>query len=265
MEEFASLIYDTGKSDRDNLVAVSGFTGEGKSTFSTKLQKAYSKISGTEWSFDRMTWSREELMGWIDGPNRLPEYSAILPDELFLMFYRRNWYEEDQIKSIATFNMCRDRHIFLCGNVPSFWDLDAGFTKRVRYYVYIPYRGIAWVHTQENNPFILDPWNISENKKLFRKNKNPYQLKNFVCEIRFDDWGEEEKKEYLKIRNAKRLAAVEEYSETKNKGVKYSKVKNQRNSLIRWAYQTYKVPQKTFVEITGLSHNLISDICNRVV
>ena len=166
IEGFAKLIHEVVQSDRDVNCGVAGFTGEGKSTFSTLLQKEYAKVSGTHWDFDRMTWSRKELIEWIDGKKKskkdpktglregqLPEYSAILPDELFGMFYRRKWFEEDQIDAIATFNMCRDRHLFLCGNVPNFWELDGGFINRIRFYVYVPQRGIAWVFTQENNPF----------------------------------------------------------------------------------------------------------------
>lgn len=240
---FAEIIFQFLKSDRDVVVGVGGFTGEGKSTFTTKLQKEYAKVSGTPWGFHRMTWSRDELLKWIDGKEgsepgpdglregQLPEYSAILPDELFTMFYRRNWYDDDQISAIATFNMCRDRHLFVAGNVPDFWDLDTGFVKRVRFYVYIPERGRAWIFQQENNPFATDPWNISENRKSFRKKKNPYSIKNFVCEIHFPDWDPEEKKQYYRIRNEKRLLAIKEGK--KKKRDRYANIKGQRDNIMR--------------------------------
>lgn len=220
VEKFAKLIYQLLKSDRDVNMAVGGMTGEGKSTFSAKVQKAYAKISGDKWTFDRMTWSRAELMKWIDGegPNKegqLPQYSAILPDELFLMFYSRNWYEKEQIDAIATFNMCRDRHLFLAGNVPNFWGLDGAFRDRMRFYAFIPKRGIAWIFQQESNPFCKDQWNVTENMKLFRYNNNPYKCPNFLFEVRFSDWDADEKRDYLAIRNKKRVEAVEQTRENR--------------------------------------------------
>jgi len=243
LKDFANIIHTLLRSDRDVNVGVGGFTGEGKSAFSTLLQKEYSKISGTHWDFSRMTWSRKELMQWIDGKKnknsgkregQLPEYSAILPDELFAMFYRRNWFNEEQIDAISTFNMCRDRHIFLCGNIPNFWELDTGFTSRIRFYVYIPKRGIAWVFQQENNPFCNDNWNARENKKIFRKKKNPYSIPNFIGEIYYPDWTPEEKEEYYTIRNKKRLTAID--SNKSAKVERYANIKRQRDELIRLVY-----------------------------
>ena len=214
IKDFAKLIHDISRGDRDVNIAVGGMTGVGKSTFMAQLQKTYSVLSGTYWGFDRMTWSRKELMTWIDGEGeekkgQLPEYSALLVDELFLLFYSRNWYEKDQIDSISVLNMCRDRHLFIGGNVPNFWELDSAFRERMRFYVFIPKRGLAWVFEQEINPFTKDSWNVNENRFLFRRNKNPYKCKNFLFEVAFPDFSPEEKKEYLAIRNEKRVESLE--------------------------------------------------------
>lgn len=218
--EFAFMIHKLLRSDRDVNLGCSGMTGEGKSTFTTILQKEYSRIAGVDWSFNNMTWDRDEMMKWIDGEGeskegQKPEYTAILPDELFHMFYRRNWHDSGQINSIATFNMCRDRHLFLAGNVPNFWKLDTAFVERIRFYAYVPRRGVAWVFEQENNPFATDQWNQDLNRKQFRKEGKPYNCPNFLFEIHFSDWDEEEKKEYYKIRNEKRVKALNKESNDK--------------------------------------------------
>lgn len=163
LKDFAKLILDLLKADRDVNLGVGGFTGEGKSTFLIGLQQEYSKQAGHEWSFEEnCTWRRNEFVGWVNGDikakiKRKKKYSAILLDELFSMFYRRNWHNDRQKEAISLLNMCRDRRLLIGGNVPLFWDLDGGFISRVRYYVYIPYRGVAWVFQQENNPFSSDP------------------------------------------------------------------------------------------------------------
>ena len=243
-KDHARQVYKLLKSDRDVLEGTSGFTGEGKSTYQTSIQKAFGEVSGTGWDFDRMTWDRKELLTWINGKphtkpdpetglreGQLPRYSAILPDELFHMFYRRNWFDSDQINSIATFNMWRDRRLYVGGNIPNFWDLDGALQSRVRFYSYVPERGVAWVFEQENNPFSRDPWNSTENRKIFRKHGNPYQCSNFLYAVHFPDWDKEEKKSYYKIRNEKRIIAVQNPQKAEN----YKKIKFQRDTMIKYA------------------------------
>lgn len=253
VKDFGELIYKLLKSDRDVNLACGGFTGVGKSTFAAKVQKAYSEVSGTYWDFDRMTWERKELMKWIDGEGedkkgRLPEYSPILADELFLLFFNRNWYDAEQIDSIGVFNMCRDRHLFIAGNVPNFWELDGAFRERIRFYAYIPRRGVAWVFEQERNPFSKDPWNVTENQKLFRRYGNPYKCPNFAFEVHFDDFEEEEKKRYLEIRNNKRVRSVEKRKEERELEKFGKKDEMLANAL-------YVLVEKTGQSITKLARN----------
>jgi hypothetical protein len=277
--KFAKTTYQLLKSDRDVVLGVGGFTGEGKSTFLIQLLKAYNEILGQAWDYSLMTWSRKELLKWIDGKpgshkdkwglkeGQLTEYSGVIADELFNMFYRRNWYDNQQIDAIATFNMCRDRHLLVAGNVPNFWDLDAAFTTRVRFYAYIVKRGVAWVFQQENNPFSKDAWNTQENRKLFRKHKNPYKCPNFLFEIRFNDLSQEEKETYKVLRNDKRLEAIKE--NTQERAEKYSAIKAKRDawlkialSLNRQMPKDKRSSHKDFAELTGDSAAIISLIDN---
>ena len=253
INEFAKIIHDILKTDRDVNIAVGGMTGVGKSTFMAQLQKKYSEIADVYWGFDRMTWSRKELMKWIDGEGenkegQLPEYSALLVDELFLLFYSRNWYERDQIDAISVFNMCRDRHLFIGGNVPNFWELDGAFRERMRFYIFIPRRGIAWVFEQEINPFVRDSWNVKENMHVFRRNKNPYKCKNFLMEISFPDFSPEEKEEYLKIRNLKRVESLELRKEERQGLGNVGQKEKWISQLIKLAYDNIKF--KNWVEFS---------------
>lgn len=265
LDGFALVIHDLLKSDRDVVIGVGGFTGEGKSTFLTILQKTYARVSNTPWSFSNMTWDRKELLAWIDGKgntreDQKPEYTAIAADELISMFYRRNWYEDDQKGAIELFNKCRDRHLFIGGNIPNFWELDNGFTNRIRFYVYIPRRGTAWIFEQENNPFTSDPWNAMDNRKVYRKHKNPYKCKNFICEIEFPDWSPDEKEQYYEIRNKKRLNT--ENQNQRQKVEKYKHLKRQRDEGLRWVAEEHpELTQKKIGEIFGgMSRPLVTAI-----
>ena len=274
IQEFAEICHNVLRSDRDVNIGVGGFTGEGKSCFASKLAKEYSLVSKCEWNFGLMTWNRTEMMEWIDGKkgtekdenglreNQLPEYSVILPDELFKMFYRRNWFDEGQQDAIAVLNMCRDRHLLNIGNIPNFWELDGGFQGRVRFYIYIPRRGIAWVFQQETNPFSNDPWNVNDNKKRFRKSNSPFKIPNFLCQINYDDWDADEKIAYYKIRNEKRLFAVDDKKAEKQE--RYKDIKDQRDKLIRLLMKEGTLTQNEVAEITGLTRSTVSKIQNYV-
>lgn len=267
VEKFAQTIYDLNKSDRDTFTAIGGFTGEGKSVLLILLQKAYSQLAGLPWSFENnMTWSRDELLKWIDGDKegkgQKSEFSAIDADELISMFFRRNWYEEGQKAGIELLNKCRDRHLFTGGNIPNFWELDSSILTRVRFYAYIPRgRGVAWVFEQEDNPFSKDPWNVKENLKDFRKKHNPYKCANFVCEINFPDLDPNDKKEYYAIRNTKRKNT--ENQNKKDKFERYGKIKKQRDILIR---EMFTVNSKlTNIDVADMLENSISKEAIRLI
>lgn len=264
LPRFAKLIYDINKDDRHVLLGAGGFEGTGKSCFYTLLQIEYSKLAGLPWSFkDNCTWNREELIEWIDGKSRedksgrKPEMSAICPDELIMMFYRREWNKEGQIGAVKLLNTCRDRHLFIAGGAPDFWDLDGAVRKRFRFYVYIPERGRAWVFEQENNPFTPDQWNTKLNEKIFRKSKAPYSSPNFLFEIRFRDWTDKERKEYYEVRNNKRRL---EYARAGSEPPSIARAKKQRNDLIKYVYERKVLSQKDIGEATGLSQTSVSMI-----
>jgi len=270
VEQLAKDLHDILKSDRDVVVGIAGMTGEGKSVAAIQLLTAYSNFVGVPFSMEHITWLREELLEWIDGPEpghkakyggQKSEYSALLPDELISMFYKRNWYEDDQKAAIELFNKCRDRHLLIAGNVPNFWDLDGGILSRFRYYIFIPKRGIMWVFRQDNNPFAGDKWNVAENRKIFRKKGNPYSCPNFLAEIYYSDLDAGSKQAYYAIRNTKRRSTE---GQNNPKLERYAGVKQQRDRLVRFIYKQFNVPMKDLAELTGLSESMISYIVNGV-
>lgn len=264
--DVAKTFDDALQSDRDVNIAFGGMTGEGKTTCMWQLYKSFCKIRGTTPDFNCMTWDRQEVLNWVDGDSdgkgQLPQFSGIIADELISMFYKRNWYEDDQKSAIELFNKCRDRHLLILGAVPNFWDLDGGMLTRFRFYVFIPYRGTAWVFQQENNPFSTDQWNKNENRKVFRKKKNPYHCPNFLFEFHFKDFEPEEKKAYLEIRNTKRKNTE---GQNKKKPVeKYGRIKSQRDAIIRFAYEMNAGTQKQIAEACEISQQHVADVCNGV-
>ncbi len=251
IEDFAKEIHELLKSNRDVNIGVAGMTGEGKSTLTIQLLKAYSKINPKYWDFNKITWSRKELMEWIDGKGkdkkgRLPRYSGILIDELFHMFYSRTWFDVGQIDAISTLNMCRDRRLFIMGNVPVFWQLDKSLLTRFRFYIYVPTgRTKALVFQQTEGAFVVDPWNIRDNSKLIGKELTS---KNYIGYIEFDGLSKEEEDMYLNIRNEKRVKAI---AEMKGEREKYKDIKAQRDCFIRAYKGDRKDISKAIKKIKG--------------
>jgi len=263
----AKLIYDILKSDRDVNLGIAGMTGEGKSTCLYQIFKEYSTIAGIPWEWDFLTWDRKELLDWIDGDEngqkQKKEFSPIMCDELISMFYKRNWYDENQKNSVELLNKCRDRHLFIAGAVPNFWDLDGGVLTRFRFYLYIKQRGEAWIFQQESNPFASDTWNIASNKKLFQKHKTPWKCPNFLGILKFDDFNPEEKKLYYDIRNKKRIGTEGQNTKTvKKESRSLKRVTISRNRLIKYLVDNTNIKIKELAEVSGYSEGVIHDITN---
>jgi len=266
-EQFAQLIYDILKSDRDVNLGIAGMTGEGKSTALYKLFKAYCGIAGIEWDWNFLTWDRQELLTWIDGDEegngQKNEYSPIMCDELISMFYKRNWYNDNQKSSVELLNKCRDRHLFIAGAVPNFWDLDGGILTRFRFYLYVKERGEAWIFQQENNPFACDTWNLNANRKIFDKTKSPFRCPNFLGILRFDDFEPEEKKLYYEIRNLKRIGTEGQNSKEPHEASRsLTRMTISRNRMLRFLKNNTNMPMKELAELSGYSEGVVYDVCN---
>lgn len=259
-KQFARIIGKILKTDRWVLIVCTGEMGEGKSCFTSLLGEDVSQETHTPFSYaDNMTFSRKELKQWIDGDkegkHQKKEYSVILADELISMFFKRNWYDADQIDGIELMNKCRDRHLCVMGNVPNFWDLDSALYSIITFWVHIKERGVAWVFQKDANPFATDKWHRNDNEKKFRKKGHPYLCKNFLCEIEYSDWSPEKKEEYYAVRNTKRVNTEGQ----RRKEERYGDVKKVRDELIRFAFtQNEKMTNKDL-------HDVIPDLSTEAI
>lgn len=260
IKELAATIAKTNKNDYYSLVVCDGRMGIGKSCFLTQLAEEYSKIMNVPYSYEQnVTWLRQEMVEWIEGKEngkeQKPEYSAIVADELISMFYKRNWYKDEQKDTVELLNKIRDRHLLLCGAVPNFFDLDKGFLNNVTFWVHIDRRGIAWVMQQERNMALADKWNERDLVKLVRKGRGtPYNSINFVAEIVYPDWTATDKKKYYAIRNEKRINTE---GQNDKRNVQHSRAVTQRNHLIRYLVNKRILSKTKVVAETGLTRRYV--------
>jgi len=264
INEFADLCIGLQDKNQSPTIAVAGFKGIGKSTFSIQLYKAFCKKKGIPFGFDRLTWSRQKLLTWIDGdkkaaadpitglrPGQLPKKSFIIADELFKMFYKRQWYASGQQDALAVLNTCRDRNLLMVGCNPNFFALDKDFRDTIMFYVFIQDQGLAVVYEQEGNAFTTDQWNADENKKLIRKyKKDASRLPNYLCQFHFPDLPDDEKIAYEALRNQKRIDEMNE--QPTDKVSKITKASKQRDDVIKIVKRLHP----------DLSAAAIAELCN---
>lgn len=262
IKNFAQRIGRIQKTDRWVFIVCDGDMGEGKSCFTDTLANETGKVTGNKFDLENnMTYKRDELKTWLDGDKkgkgRKDEYSTVLADELISMFFKRNWFDSKQIDGIELLNKCRDRHLCVLGNVPSFYDLDSAVYSFTTFRVHIFERGRAWVFQKDRNPFATDKWHMRENEKIFRKNRNPYRCIGFVCEISFPDWTPQRKKKYYEIRNLKRINTEGQ----REKVERYTKIKGQRDTLIRFIFKLdKKLTNRVVAEMIDMDNSSIKYI-----
>jgi len=259
VETFAKFLSKITSLDYWALIVASGGMGQGKSCLITQLARAIAINNKTPFNYnDNLTYSRAELAKWVDGDDKgkgqKPERSAIIADELISLFFKRNWYNSEQIDGIELLNKCRDRHLVILGSLPHFWDLDSAVLPIITYWIHIHERGRAWVFESDRNPFEVDIWHRKENRRTYHKHGNPYKCNGFVCEIHFKDFEPNDKLAYYNVRNTKRVGTEGQ----RNKVEKYPKLIAQRTALIKYIFKNYPETKRATIErASGCNSDLI--------
>lgn len=258
VKQIAEFIADVLKSDREGIIVVDGDKGEGKSVLMAQICAATAPLTGTTFSFkDNMTWQRKELKAWIDpGDEQKPEMSCIIADEIVSMFLAREWFDADQIDAIKLLNMCRDRHLLVCGALPNFWELDKAFRSQVRYWIHVERRGVGWMFEKSHNPGARDKWMQREIEKAYVKHGNPSKAPNFVCRVLWDDWDKWTKARYLRIRNTKRVGVENQ----RRVPVRIREVTAQRDRLIRFAIEKRIANTVQIATLVGVDRSVVTKI-----
>ena len=202
--------YDAGN-------AVSGYVGEGKSTFTIQLMKKYYKI-GSLSEFKTMcnkylVYSRKEIQKITTTETK----QFINVDEAINVLFKRDFMKGDQKNLLRTLDVCRDMgHIFTF-IIPSFWALDSHTVQtRLRLWVHVEKQKWAHLSRPLRNQYSIDVWNRTANEKIINKTKSVVNTLNYVSTMGFDPLSPEEYKIYKEVKHAKRLIAQDEKDEKPN-------------------------------------------------
>jgi hypothetical protein len=219
-EELTELLIETQKTDRDNLLAVDGGTGTGKSTLGLKLC-----IRACPW-FDMekdILYSRDEIINWVTVAK---PGSWGLADEAVNALFKRDFAGKGQKFLLKILDMCRDRNLTLIFCIPNFWALDKHLLEgRIRMRIHVAKTGMAFMWKPDPNPFAQDKWYRKYNEKVcynWADHYNARRTKGFMGYIQFGDLAEKYKQPYLAIKKAKKemikkLEEAQEEEEAKNK------------------------------------------------
>lgn len=199
--------YDAGN-------AVSGYVGEGKSTFTIQLMKKYYKI-GSLSEFKTMcnkylVYSRKEIQKITTTETK----QFINVDEAINVLFKRDFMKGDQKNLLRTLDVCRDMgHIFTF-IIPSFWALDSHTVQtRLRLWVHVEKQKWAHLSRPLRNQYSIDVWHRTENEKIINKTKSVVNTLNYISTMGFDPLTPEEYEIYKEVKHAKRLKAQDEKDE----------------------------------------------------
>jgi len=156
------------KNDDDCPIAITGRERVGKSTLA--LEMAYLLLKQQK---VRLQWNKiiENNIGYrheevIKKIKALPEQSPFIADESIRGMYKMDFMSvqgREMVKMFSQIGMKNDLFLF---NIPRFWDLLENIRNhRVKFWVHIVARGYAVVFLPDENQFISDPWNRTENEK----------------------------------------------------------------------------------------------------
>jgi len=214
MEEIKYIINQIRKAQKkkyDCTIALSGFVGEGKSTLSIQLMKAYYNIETFE-QFKKMIrenliYSRKSLMDMAENKKK----QFLNTDEAVSVLFKRDFMKGDQKDLLKTLDICRSNKNVFTFNVPSFWSLDAhAIQTRIRLWIMVEKQKYAHIFFPKRNPFSLDVWNRTYNEKVYNKTRGFTKSPNYITTIKFNALSKEEYKFYDEIKDLKKLEGVKE-------------------------------------------------------
>lgn len=203
----------------DNIIAIDGPRGNGKSTLAIKLAL---KNRGFKMQKD-IVYSRIDVIKHL----KRKKGEVILADEMVNVLYNRDFWDQEQNKLIKGLNMYRDSMNILICCIPNFFDLDNKFRKLITMRIHVPSRGLGIIYAPLKTCFSADSWDLAYSKKVEEKwskgkvwKPDYSRIKTFMGVIRYGPLTDLQEAKYVAIKSEKRgETLIVEESETESKSI----------------------------------------------
>ncbi len=163
---FAKEIRINLRDERDCVIAITGYPGEGKSNTAAII----GMLIDIDYEFENICFiptSKEITNSYM----RLPMYSIFHIDEASRGLHKQKWYDKVQQTLNLLYDTEREGH-FLCSILimPRFQNFAENFRNfRIRYWIHINERGFNIAYKKDEDKDTKDPWHIDENYKKKQK------------------------------------------------------------------------------------------------
>lgn len=211
MQELVNLVKKKREMRYDNVIFISGLTGQGKSRFSWVFLHKFKDFNVEK----QLTYSRKETIDLIE--NQKSGY--VWNDELVGAGYRRHFYLPDQISLIQSLTKARNNFNIVVGCIPNFNSLDSELKKLCCLHINIPQRGRAILHCPlVGRIFNDDPFDTKFNQKQeekwsLKKLKHPefeiphHRYSTYIGEIHFSGFPKKQEEYYEQLKDRKKAEA----------------------------------------------------------
>ncbi|MEM2355658.1 MAG: hypothetical protein QXO00_05000 [Candidatus Bathyarchaeia archaeon] len=258
----------------DNVIAVTGVEGVGKSTIAYWIARL---MEGKNFDFKK-NYVYEKDLNVIIEKLQDKKIKVIVDDEAIRRFYKLEWYKPYQIRLNQLYAIARKFRTTTILCLPRFHDFNEFFRNhRINFWIHVLSRGVAVLFGQDWSPFNKDPWWLDVNQKRVEKLSTIKKLisvdidfklrvlktcKNFLAILCFPPMPDEDQAKYDEIIatiEVKNLVEEEkEESEKENpllKKYKESILKTVKFLKMQQGYSNFKISM-----ITGLAQSTISSL-----
>ena len=214
IKDIAEVIKQRQANDFDARIAVSGNTGDGKSTL---LSKIFYRVSRFR-PWKHQVYNQKDVMNLLTTQIK----GKCFDDEAINTGYKRDWQKQGQQKLIKILTNYRDSLNIYGSALPNFFSLDKDLRDLFFMLLHVIERGIAVVHLPlEGNMYSQDKWDSANNAKVEqrwneKRKHNPnfrvpyHKLSTFAGYLYFSDMTPKQRAIYKEVKKVKRAAEYEE-------------------------------------------------------
>ncbi len=269
LKRFCFVLKERIKRNWDNVVAITGDEGVGKSTLAIWIGKLVDKYFNIERN-EIVSTDPKELYEKI---TKLRKGSVLIVDEAIKILYKHEWASKTQkfLNTVYALARKENKTTLLC--IPRFRDLNEFFRNhRVKFWIHVFARGKAIIFVRDWNPFAKDVWWMDYNQEIIEKwtkGKNPIvdidlsrkielfsKCKNFISLIEFpnlDKKTEEEYNEFVKKYSYEGIGLIKK-EETKSKREEKLEL-GLKNLIIELLNKNY--PKRKIAQLVGISSDTL--------